>query len=355
MDAKVLVVLVVGVLVGGGFGFGGAYIFYAPKINELTTKLNDLELQHQTLIGQYETLSVQYETLTQEYGTLSGQYENLKTERDNLQNQYSTLSSEYKVLQSQYNILSYDYDEVSGYLKDLSSELLSTRDLLDYYCCIPEAFQRVLIKEELEKIASTVSYVTHESQDSWYAYDKIYKYVADNINYAYDIEFPHIDNYYYVLLDGSEIITSFSIDNIRNYIQTPEFTLEYKQGDCDDQAVLTYAMIKYYMRNIYGTEYSLYIADIEFSGGSSHLAVFLPVQGGQLCILDPAGHHLTSRYGHITQYVASFELQEYSNEWSKTTGEITYITLYDVNVIDGSYEVVASGTIDGVADFFEKS
>ena len=151
MKPKVLVVLVVGILVGGGFGFGGAYIFYAPKINELTTDLNDLESQHQTLVGQHETISEQYETLSQEYGTLSGQYENLKTERDNLQNQYSTLSSEYKVLQSKHNILSYDYDEVSGYLKDISSELQSTRNLLDYYCRIPEAFKRVLIKEELEK------------------------------------------------------------------------------------------------------------------------------------------------------------------------------------------------------------
>lgn len=348
MDSKVLGMLIVGILAGGSLGVGGAYILYIPQVNELKTELSYFE-------SQYETLSGQYETLSQEHETLSGEYETLKIERNKLQSQYSTLSSEYRVLQSKYNILSHDYDEVSGYLKDISSKLQSTRDLLNNYCCIPEAFQRILINEELEKIASTVSSITHESQDSWYAYEKIYKYVADNINYAYDIEFPYIDNYYYILLDGSEIITSFSIDKIRNYIQTPEFTLEYKQGDCDDQGVLTYAMIKYYMRNIYGTEYSLYIADIEFSGGSSHLAVFLPVRGGQLCILDPAGHYLTSRYGQITNNVASFELQKYSNEWSKTTGEITYITLYDVNVIDGSYEVVASGIIDGVADFFEKS
>lgn len=110
-------------------------------------------------------------------------------------------------------------------------------------------------------------------------------------------------------------------------------------------------MIQYYRKYIYGTEYLLYLARIEFSDGKAHASVFLPVQGGQLCIIDPTGMYLTSNtQGSITSKMASTELQQYSDYRSSP---ITNIFLYDISIIAGSYTVVASGTCEEIAIFLE--
>lgn len=344
MESKIIVVMVVGILVGGVIGYSANYLISTPQINKLKTELSNVK-------SQYETLSAQNETL-------SGEYKAVKTERDNLQSQFSILSSEYNIVKSDYNLLSDDYGKVSAYLKDLSSDVQSIIDILGYYSNITESFKRVLNSEELEKIASKVSSVTQESQDNWYAYGKIYKHFIYKINYVSDIEFPYIADYHHEMIDGDEIITGFSVDTTMNYIQTPAFTLEHKQGDVEDQVVAAYAMIKYYERNIYGTEYTSYIADIQFSDGSSYLAIFMPVKGSRtrtprLCILDPAGRYYTNKLGDITHKVVSDELKVYSKILSKTAGEITYIRLYDVDLSDGSYIVAASGTLDEIAVFLK--
>jgi hypothetical protein len=108
------------------------------------------------------------------------------------------------------------------------------------------------------------------------------------------------------------------------------------------------------MKHVVGTEYFLYIAHIEFSDGQAHAAVFLPAQGGQVCIIDPAGSYLTKESGEIASKSAQQELQAYSNYWS-SHGSISRIKLYDVSVIDGSYKVVAEGDLSQIIAFLSKS
>ncbi|MGB9760790.1 MAG: transglutaminase-like domain-containing protein, partial [Thermoproteota archaeon] len=153
----------------------------------------------------------------------------------------------------------------------------------------------------------------------------------------------------------SNLSTSFETSTHRDYMQTPKLTLEIKQGNCEDQAILAYAMIKYYMKYIIGKEYLLYIAYIKFSDGKAHLAVFLPAQEGQVCIIDPAGYYLTkTEWGTITAKTAQYELQAYSNHWS-SQGSISHITLYDVSIKDGSYKVVADGNLNQIIAFLSQS
>jgi hypothetical protein len=113
-------------------------------------------------------------------------------------------------------------------------------------------------------------------------------------------------------------------------------------------------MIKYYMIKVHGREYALYIAEIVF-GNVSHLAVFLPVRGGELTIVDPAGSYLTvDSWGRICSRPASIELQRY-REWWSAKHQIRRIELYSVDVKTGSYEQVASGTLEEIAAFLSKS
>ncbi len=172
-----------------------------------------------------------------------------------------------------------------------------------------------------------------------------------NVRYAYDIEIPYISTW--ILSEGGETyVADIWTYTSRNYVQTPKLTVDLGQGDCDDQAILAYAMLKYYMRNVHGKYYSLYLAYIEFSDNNAHLAVFMPVSGGNICIIDPASAYLTKNiFGTITSKEALSELNAYSSSWRSSAGSITYIRLYSV-AADGSYMAVSEESMSQVAQAF---
>lgn len=321
-------VIIIGVLVIAGFG--ASVWLYS----------NNMNLQYQINTLQYEKES------------LENQINDLQNDKANLESQIISLEKNVTDLEYQIYFLQTKYDNVFGYLKSLSDDVQEFHDLYVDYCSIPEAFENTLNSRELNKIASTVTSVTQRIDDVWDAQERIYKYVVNNIEYVYDVEMPYISYLTTLTIDGREVITRFTTSTLQNYVQTPEKTLEYEQGDCEDQAILTYAMTKYYEREILGTEYRLYLARIRFSDGTYHLAVFVPVQGGNLCILDPAGHYYTSKWNQITQREALTELQRYSNEWLSANGiSVSQIELYDVDVDYGSYTLDASGNINTIANF----
>lgn len=147
-------------------------------------------------------------------------------------------------------------------------------------------------------------------------------------------------------------MTGFKLGTSVDYIQTPEFTLTSKEGDCDCQAVLEYAMMMYYNRYIAENIYEAYIAQISFQSGPGHVAVFIPIQGGKLCILDPAGNYKTSQWGLIATKDVTAELDSYNSYWVRS-GEpsITSIILYKIDTTNGSYTKVAEGNLASIVNF----
>ena len=258
--------------------------------------------------------------------------------------------SQLSTLESELTSSSEKYDTLSSYYKGLSQNVSDLYDFLYSYSSIPEAFSRTLNEVSVNEVSSVVLSVTGSSSGLWSSCQKIYDYITLNIEYVNDIDMPYPSTYWHINIDGFDYIINFSITTCRNYVQKPSLTLEIKQGDCDDQAVLAYAMTKYYMKYIGGTVYRLYIAFIDYSDDTAHLAVILPVQGGNVCIMDPAGNYLTSSMGTITSKPAQSELQAYSDYWS-STGSIKYIKLYDVSIQDGNYSIAAEGTINQIATF----
>jgi predicted nucleic acid-binding Zn-ribbon protein len=314
----------------------------------LSSNYNKLNISYSSLKSDYITLQSNYQNLQQQYNDLSNLYSNLKANYNELSNNYSSLKSSYGALQSNYYTL-------SSYYKGLSQNVLSLKNLLDSYAVGACSFSRTLNEKAVSEVSSAVSSATGGSTSSWDGYQKIFNYIVSNIKYTNDIDMPVISSYGIKNIDGFDYITDFMTSTTRNYIQTPGLTLEIKQGDCDDQAILAYAMIKYYMKRVVGTEYSLYIASISFYGHPGHYAVFLPVQGGQVCIIDPAGNYLTKTvWGTITSKPAQQELQAYSNYWS-SYGSISGMALYDVSIIDGSYKVVAEGDLSQIIAFLSNS
>ena len=333
----------------------------ASEYGRLNQTYFDLKFSYSNLYNNYSSLKNSYQTLSSNYDRLNVDYNNLKTNYSSLESDYSALlwncsqlMADMKQLQLTYNSTATANEQMMSNYMRLSSDVLKLKDLLYSYCSVPEAFPRVLNDGAIKKTTTAVAAADTSSTDIWSSIQKIYDYITANIEYTNDVEMPYIFTYWYVTYEGREYVTHFydEMKTAQNYVQTPELTLNIKQGDCDDQAVLAYAMIKYHMKFVYGTEYNLYLAHIDFSSGKSHLAVILPVQGGELCIIDPAGNYLTKSGGEIASKVALSELQAYSDYWSSDAGPITHMVLYKVNVVDGSYTVFANGTISQVAAAF---
>jgi hypothetical protein len=355
MNSKVAAFLFIVLILSSGVGYGiAASVVYQPQVSklqaELTTSRTDLsaiQANYTLLLSMYNQLLVNYSKSKADYTALGLNYSALSSDYMLLNSSYSQLGDEYQQLNQSDTLMMQNY-------RDLSSDVTQLQELLYSYSFsnVSKAFSRVLNEGAVNETASTVLSVTGYSHDLWSSIEKIYDYITSNIAYVHDIDMPYISTDSYIDFQGFRYLTGFLVDTVENYYQTPGFTLEIKQGDCDDQAILAYAMIKYYMKYIYGTEYDLYTTYIAFSGGSAHLAVILPVQGGELCIIDPAGNYLTSSGGHIASKAAAVELQAYSDYWSSQTGPISYMELYRVAVTDGSYTLVARGTVAQVAAFF---
>jgi len=329
VNVKSISIFAAGLIVAGVFS-GVLILGYQSQIGLLESELSQLEAEHETLQGSYSQKSDEYNNLNSLYVSVQGQ-------RDSLQGSLANLQSE--------------MNTNMGYMKEASTDLMELYDQLKSYCNLEDSFPRVLSSEELDKIGSTVTQLTNPSKDTWYNYQRLWDYVDDNIAYVYDTEFPYISAYRYIIVDGVRCFTELTVETCTDYYQTPGFTLEYKQGDCDDQAILLYGMMRYYLRHIYGTVYSSYIAQIGFTDGDAHLALFMPVQGGKICILDPAGNYATEQYGDLTSKTPLSELQSYADHWS-SEHVIESIKLYWVNDLDGSFSVKFEGTLSEASDFF---
>jgi len=342
-SATMLVCLIAGVVAGYALA---AFVVYQPQVASLQEDLSNTRADLSALQADYDSLRDDYAQLGLEHSSLNVSYWELYSDHSRLLSDYSELSSEHGELEDAHS------DTTSNY-KSLSNEVRELCEVLISYSFVPEAFRRVLNDGEVQMTSDAVSSATGSSQDFWPSVENIYDYIVSNIRYVNDIEMPYLSAYRQVKLEGFDYITGFTVTTYKNYVQTPGLTLEVNQGDCDDQAVLAYAMIKYYMKRIHMTEYILYIARLEFSNGDAHLAVFQPVQEGQLCIIDPAGKYLTSRWGSIASEEALPELRAYSDYWLGSAGGISHIELYDVDVTDGSYALVGEGNIDQVAPIFK--
>ena len=313
-----------------------------------------LSAEYRSLADRYRDLSNNYDTLLFNYNYLTERYNELEGNFDELYKNYTSLYAEHLDLQLKYYGLRFDYESLKDKSAKTSSSLLSLLNELELLACIPEAFKRVLNWSAVEAIGKYVNESGVNPWDYWGSLQRIYDYIRAKVRYAYDVEIPVPSPPLPPNADEELLLGGWSYTMYRNYVQTPEFTIKYGQGDCDDQAVLAYAMIKYYMIKVHGREYALYIAEIVF-GNVSHLAVFLPVRGGELTIVDPAGSYLTvDSRGRIYSCPASIELQRYRDWWS-AKHQIKRIELYSVDVKTGSYEQVASGTLEEIAAFLFKS
>jgi hypothetical protein len=235
----------------------------------------------------------------------------------------------------------------------LSSDVESLNALLLSYTAIPEAYPRVINHNTIDKINGTVLSITGDMKGSWLPYQRIYEFIVSNIDGVDDVEMPYISRIWHFDFLWSQYDTKILTSTVNNYIQTPELTLELRQGDCDDQAVLAFAMMKCYMKSVIHSDYKLYLATMLLADGTEHALVLFPAGSGNLSIIDPAGHYITSSNNTITFQGAKAELHAYDGYWqTQFNTSILSLTLFEVNAFDGSYKFIDHGSIDQVSTRF---
>lgn len=365
MNSKIIVMGFIGILIGGVGGYGLSTSVTSPQIQSLHAQITALQMNTQNLNQNYERLDEQYNSLlvdqnslTTSYNQLSEQYDSLSKERDSiktsynfLKHEYDTLTDDHNTLTVDYNHLEYDYEYASSYWGELSNNVLELYDELNSYVNLNDAIPRVINYEEILEISDTIDSVTGRDTDSWDGYYKIHKYVRDDIKYAYDAEIPVITSYTYIGESYSPVVSGFDCEIRRNMIQTLEYTVEFEQGDCDDQAILEYCMIQYYREYILDVHYGLYLAHIKFNDDNSHVAVFMPVTEGRICILDPAGQYQTGSWNYIRGEDADRELLDYRDHWDEYDG-IKIIKLYSIDIDTGYFDVAFEGSLFETIEYF---
>ncbi|MEM4717362.1 MAG: hypothetical protein QXE81_01200 [Desulfurococcaceae archaeon] len=211
------------------------------------------------------------------------------------------------------------------------------------YCCLPYAFERVLRINEINAIGIYVENIT-DPDNPWKSIENMYYWVHRKINYVEDV---HIPSPRLAICDRVTEICYFEYTVVKDYVQTPLYTLRSGHGDCEDQSILLYAMIKYYLLNIYKEDISIWIGILTFHDGSKHVALFIPVNESNLTILDTAGSYLTVDTNNtITSRSTSLELTIYTLHWLSRAGKvIDLIEIYVIDIYTGKYELVAVGSI----------
>lgn len=189
----------------------------------------------------------------------------LATSLSNLQANYTRLQGNYSHIESEYNASIRNYSQL--------------RDEVNVHSTHPTEAEKLLVTPDDESVQTIMMQVTggwsnpSDWNEYWRDIKDLYGWTINNINYTSDQLYPSLpDN-----LSGS---LEWSEDDWR----FPNETLLFKQGDCEDQALLLLSLVRAYDAN--HPAYCIVV--------TGHVAMYIPVGSNQICILDSAGRYTTN-------------------------------------------------------------
>lgn len=152
------------------------------------------------------------------------------------------------------------------------------------------------------KVTEITGSYSEDVNERWRDYERLYKWVLNNIEYSSDSHTPILPQ-----TIGGELRWT------KDFWRMPEETIEDEAGDCEDMAVLLASM----MINYNGDRYSVWAIKIK-NGDSGHLAVAFPVAGNKLTILDPAGNYYTGcQVRDLRSDDTNRAINDWLSHWSK--------------------------------------
>ena len=233
-------------------------------LDDAQVKLADTETQLQTNKLQLITTQSQLQENKAQLSAVQTQLSEVKNENTQMLNQYSDLR------------------------KQINLRLGQGQDSQEF---ITPDNDKVTAKAD--EIAGVYS---EDNNELWRDYERLYRWVINNIKYSYDSYLPVIP-----------AIISNNLTWVKEFWRMPVETLEDEVGDCEDMAVLLASLMLSYNNQ----DFSVWAIELK-NEDSAHLAVAFPVSGNNLVILDPAGNYYT---GHWNLYLQSFDINRAVNDW----------------------------------------
>jgi len=293
----------------------------------LQNSYNTLMAQYNALLRSYNELKTNYESLRSSYAQLQSQYQSLLSDYNDLMNRYVALNSSYTSLLNSYGSLKSNYEQLLSRYNDLASKYSTLYNeytaLLNkynyfinwYYNLANQVNVRIspylenvtmFITPDDPLVVSLMYNVTggwgnpSDWDEYWSDIFKLYKWVVNNIRYSYDSPEPLLPDVWGTVFWWN------------SFWRFPNETIRDGTGDCEDQANLLASLILAYN----GKRYDVWALYVVFDNGA-HVAVVIPVKGGKIAILDPAGMYYTSTWlGSLTAKDVATELQNYFQYWA---------------------------------------
>jgi len=251
MEFKILTILIVGIVVAGGAGFGGAFTHYSPHINKLQDELNDLDSQNEKLSGQYEALLQEHDVLAKQYDSTSEQYNGLLDQYDTLFKEHNDLSKQYDENQTSYDSLLSKYERIVGSLP-LSPEPISTETTEREYewryggytwtltLSIPDSLYEYYKNLDRPPISDYSVYVTHPYDDEYIkTIIEKFNFIAIDKKYTEEEKINLVISFVQSLpYTSDEVTTPYD-----EYPRYPLETLVDQGGDCEDTSILVAAFL----------------------------------------------------------------------------------------------------------------
>jgi hypothetical protein len=328
----ILACLLVLVLVGGIIGI----VTLNGTVSKLKTENTELIADNNRLTGDLNTANnnilrlnndlseanSEIGELTGDLNAATGQINDLNSDLAEANSNLNAANATIANLEDENDELAADKSELAADLADANDTILSLNsiiDIMDYNYSEIIAFIETrfgLVEEDAtqfvtpddETVGELVDWLVTPFNSSdwnkaWADMQYMYTWVINTIEYSYDSPLPVLP---LDLFEGGDI------GWFGEFWQYPFETIYLSHGDCEDQSLLLTSMIKNYGE---GETYA-YCVGIS-NGESGHMAVFLPVTGGNLVIFDPTGYYFTNMWGEVnTSVPIEQEINNWLNWWS---------------------------------------
>jgi hypothetical protein len=160
-----------------------------------------------------------------------------------------------------------------------------------------------------------------DNERIWTDLHTVYHWVRSNIQYRNDT---------FLSEDGIEL-TGVDV------WQFPNQTILLGTGDCEDQALLLSSLILNYSDMAIYVE-CLFLQSLE---GIGHVAMYLPILGDSICILDPATGYTTSG---TTDVLTSKPIEEEISHYLQFLSQLSNDSWRVSNVFSDNFSLIFSGT-----------
>lgn len=279
-------------------------IFYfqlSARHEDLKSRYAELKSNYSSLVENYTKLQLGYKELMEDYSRLRDSYLNLNSSYVSLVESYNELRDYFKEVeayqkklnQTYYDLLeSYrtvegEYSKLKGELEKASEAYLRYREAyrklvfqVNLRVVHPNGNESLFITPDDPEVKDKVLEITGgwsrkgDWSEFWTDVKKLYDWVVENIAYRNDTFYPKLPDE-----------PKGKMESIPEVWQFPNQTLMLGSGDCEDMAILLASMIYAYVDKEYWVEVIVI---------TNHVAVYIPVKEGRICMLDPAGRYYTS-------------------------------------------------------------